>query len=64
MHHRLLPLAICISSILACSESGPATSTSVVASAELAVVSSQADHVTGGTALLALSGDPAQIDSA
>jgi len=61
MHHRTLPLAICISSILACSESGP-TTTTVAASAELAVVSSRADHVTGGSALLALSGFEGQID--
>jgi hypothetical protein len=64
MHHKMLPLAICISSILACSESGPAMTTSVAPRVEMVVVSSQADQVTGGSALLAISGDQAQINPA
>lgn len=57
MHHRLLPLAFCISSFIACSDpvtspgaSNPALSAG--ADISLRVVSSRPDQVTGGTVLL------------
>ncbi|MDP2285810.1 MAG: DUF6351 family protein [Pseudohongiella sp.] len=61
MHHRLLPLAICLSSMLACSDPGGSEQASSLGSTNadvsIAVLSSQRDHITGGTALIALTGD-------
>jgi hypothetical protein len=58
MRHKLLPLALAISTLLACSDSGPPTAPADVSSSAsgltLRVVSSRPDQVTGGTVLLAI----------
>lgn len=66
MHLRQLPLAICVSSMLACSDPG-ATSTLPGAevndsSLSLSILSGRAEHITGGTALIALQGGDSEIE--
>jgi hypothetical protein len=72
MHHRLLPLAFCISSLLACSEPAVTTNSTDLLSSDavssesadisLRVVSGNADQVTGGTALLAIESGTLSVD--
>ena len=64
MQSRMLPLALFVSSIFACTDSDPVISIPDAIDFSLEVVSSRADHVTGGTALLTLNGDDSQIDLA
>ncbi|TFH73458.1 hypothetical protein E3V39_09610 [Gammaproteobacteria bacterium LSUCC0112] len=58
MHLRLLPLAIFVSAMLACSDPGATSTTSVTevndSGLSLSILSSRAEHITGGTALIAL----------
>jgi hypothetical protein len=63
MRHRLLPLALCISTLLACSDSGtPADVSSSASGLTLRVVSSRPDQVTGGTVLLAIGSGELSVD--
>ena len=62
MRIRVLPLFICLSSLLACSEGdsdsgqNPQVQSGVTASITLTIVSSRPDQVSGGTALVSLEG--------
>ncbi|MDO8909275.1 MAG: DUF6351 family protein [Pseudohongiella sp.] len=66
MRHKLLPLAFCISSLLACSDpagpTGPADHSSPVTDLSFRVVSSSPDQVTGGTVLLQVDGGELPVD--
>lgn len=64
MQSKMLPLALFVSSILACTDSDSVTTATDANDFSLDVVSSSAEHVTGGTALLTLTGDFGQIDPA
>lgn len=64
MQPKMLTLALLVSSILACTDSDPVTRISDATDFSVDVVSSSTEHVTGGTALLTLTGDYGQIDPA
>jgi hypothetical protein len=60
----MLPLALFVSSMLACTDSDPVITIPDSSDFALEVVSSRADHVTGGTALLTLTGNNNQPELA
>jgi hypothetical protein len=60
----MLPLALFVSSMLACTDSDPVITIPDSSDFALEVVSSRADHVTGGTALLTLTGNNNQLELA
>lgn len=64
MQPRMLPLALFVSSMLACTDSDPVVTIPDSSDFALEVVSSRADHVTGGTALLTLTGNNNQLELA
>ena len=64
MQPRMLPLALFVSSMLACNDSDPVVTIPDSSDFALEVVSSRADHVTGGTALLTLTGNNNQLELA
>jgi len=64
MRPKMLPLALIVSSILACTDSDSVTTVTDTTDFSLEIVSSRAEHVTGGTALLTLTGDYGQVDPA
>ena len=64
MQPRMLPLALFVSSMLACTDSDPVITIPDSSDFALEVVSSRADHVTGGTALLTLTGNNNQPELA